>query len=309
MTPLAPTSPQITVDAYLKNPEIIRRDLTSLVSKRFVADKIFAKGSPQQVAGGVARYQQSESIYPDATGSDVEEIDSLRSEYPRFGWTEALQEAFVHDYGLEFVVSDKQRRRNQVDVIPRGIIKLGNAMVRAIDTLAMNTILGASGIQTMSASADWTTSTTLILKDLVRARKLVDTAEEGYVADTVVVHDDQWEDVCNNPDIRSAMPREQVNTFVQTGVMPNVLGFTFLRTSRLTAGTVLVLNARVFGTIADEEPSEGGWTADTPDDPSQAPIYTKQYRDEQHRDTIIAGARWPAMWVAEPKAVVKMTGA
>lgn len=301
-------SPTVTVDAYLKNPDIIRRELTSLVAKRFVADRIFAKGSPEQVAGGVARYQMSESIYPDSPGSDVEEI-ALRAEYPRFGWTEALQEAYVRDYGLEFVVNDKARRRNQIDLIPRGIIKLGNALVRFVDTLAMNTILAAS-TQTMSASGDWSTAATDLIKDVVRAKTLISTFEEGYVADTVVLNDLQYEDILNDADVRAAMPRENNTSFVQTGELPPFMGLRWIPTSRLVAGTVLVLNAKVCGTIADEAPiAEEGFVADQPGDPEQAPIWVKQYREESSRDTIITGARWPAMWVAEPKSIVKITGA
>jgi hypothetical protein len=91
--------------------------------------------------------------------------------------------------------------------------------------------------------------------------------------------------------------------------MPTVLGFRFLRTSRLAAGTVLVLNSKVAGTIADEAPSEGGYAAYQSGDAGQAPIYVKQYREENHSDTIVRGVRWPAMWLAEPAAVVKITGA
>lgn len=301
-------SPQITVDAYLKNPDIIRRELTSLVTKRFVADRIFAQGSAEQVKGGIARYQMSESIYPDAAGSDVEEI-GLRAEYPRFGWTEALQEAYVRDFGLEFVINDKARRRNQIDLIPRGMIKQANALVRFVDTLAMNTILAAS-TQTMSASGDWTTAATDIVKDVVRAKKLVNVYEEGYRADMAVINDDQYEDLLNDADVRASMPRETNASFVQTGEMPPFMGLTWIPTSRLAAGTILVLNSKICGTIADEAPlADEGYVAEQPGDPSQAPIWVKQYREEHSRDTIITAARWPAMWVAEPKAIVKITGA
>lgn len=307
MPPLAPTSPQLTLDVLLKNPQIIRRQLTDLTYKRFVADKVFMRGTPEQVAGGGARYQQSESLFFDAS-RDVEQLQ-FRSEYPRGGWTEAILEANVEKYGLEFVINDLAVRRNQIDMLTRGLIKLSNGLVRYVDTIAMTLLTTVANHQTFAASADWTTTSTDIIHDLNHARKLIVTAEEGYEADTVIVNDDQYEDIMNNPALRLSMPRETTSSFVQTGVMPPTLGFNFIPTSRLASGTVIVCNAKVCGTIADEAPSEGGYESYQPEDATQAPIWTKQYREEKSDDTIIRGVRWPAMWVAEPKAICVITGA
>lgn len=307
MPPLFPGSPALTVDVLLKNPQIIRRRLTDLTLKRFVADRIFMRGTADQVAGGGARYQRSEGIFFD-TPRDVEEI-GIRAEFPRAGWSEAVLEAFVKTYGMEFPVNDLAVRRNQIDMVERGLIKLANGIVRYVDTVAMTLITTDAGVQTFAASGDWTTAATDIIADLNKARFQIETQEEGYVADTVVLNDAQYLDVMNDKDIRDAMPRESRDTFVQTGIMQRVLGFDFIRTSRLAAGTVLVLNSKVAGTIADEAPTEGGYTAYASQDPGQAPIYVKQYREENHSDTIVRGVRWPAMWLAEPAAVVKITAA
>lgn len=307
MPPLFPGSPQLTVDVLLKNPQIIRRRLTDLTLKRFVADRIFMRGTADQVAGGGARYQRSEGIFFE-TGRDVEEV-GIRAEFPRAGWAEAILEAYVKQYGMEFPVNDLAVRRNQIDMVERGLIKLANGIVRYVDTVAMTLITTDAGVQTFAASGDWTTAATDIIADLNKARFQIETQEEGYVADTVVLNDAQYLDVMNDKDIRDAMPRESRDTFVQTGIMQQVLGFNFIRTSRLAAGTVLVLNSKVAGTIADEAPTEGGYTAYASQDPEQPPIYVKQYREENHSDTIVRGVRWPAMWLAEPAAVVKITAA
>lgn len=308
MPPLAPTSPALTVDVLLKNPQIIRRRLTDLTYKRFVADRVFMKGSPEQVAGGGARYQRSESIFFES-GRDVEKV-GFRSEFPRAGWSEAILEAYVKAYGLEFPINDLAIRRNAIDMVERGLIKLSNGLVRYVDTVAMTLLQDTTqGVQTFAAGGDWTTAATDIIFDLNRARQAIETQEEGYVADTVIVNDAQFADLLNDADIRLSMPRESRDSFIQTGVLPNLLGFDIIRTQRLTAGVVIVMNSKVAGTIADEEPSEGGYSSYQPGDPSQTPIWTKQYREEPNSDTIIRGVRWPAMWLAEPKSVVKITGA
>lgn len=307
MPPLFPGSPQLTVDVLLKNPAIIRRRLTDLTLKRFVADRIFMRGTADQVAGGGARFQRSEGIFFES-GRDVEEV-GIRAEFPRAGWSEAILEAYVKQYGMEFPVNDLAVRRNQIDMVERGLIKLANGIVRYVDTVAMTLITTDAGVQTFAASGDWTTAATDIIADLNKARLQIETQEEGYEADTVVLNDAQYQDLMNDADIRAAMPRESSDTFVQTGRMPRILGFDFIRTSRLAAGTVLVLNSKVAGTIADEAPTEGGYTAYASQDSAQAPIYVKQYREENHSDTIVRGVRWPAMWLAEPASVVKITGA
>lgn len=312
MPPLAPTSPQLTVDVLLKNPEIIRRRLTDLTYKRFVADKVFMRGSPDQVQGGGARYQRSEALFFDGTSPGPVEQVGFRSEFPRAGWSEAILEAFVKAYGLEFVINDLAKRRNAIDMVERGLIKLGNGIVRFVDTVAMTLLLDTTGngSTTFAAGGDWTTAATDIIFDLNRARQAIETVEEGYVADTVLINDAQFADLMNDPDIRAAMPRESRDSFIQTGVLPSLLGFQFIRTSRLTAGKVVVMNSKVAGTIADEAPlAEEGYGSYQPDDPAQAPIWTKQYREENTSDTVVRGVRWPAMWIAEPKAIVVITGA
>lgn len=311
MPPLAPTSPQLSVDVLLKNPEIIRRRLTDLTLKRFVADKVFMKGSPEQVAGGGARYQRTEAIYFDGTAPGPVEQVGIRAEFPRAGWSETVLEAAVKAYGLEFPINDLAVRRNSMDMVERGLVKLANSIVRFVDAQAMTLLTDTvtNPLQTFAAGGDWTTAATDIIFDLNRARQAIETQEEGYVADTVIVNDAQFADLLNDQAIRDSMPRETRDSFVQTGVLPNLLGFDIIRTARLTAGKVVVMNSKIAGTIADEAPTEGGYSAYQPADPGQAPIWTKQYREENHSDTIVRGVRWPAMWIAEPAAIVVITGA
>jgi len=305
MPPTLPNSPQLTVDVMLKNPAIIRRRLTDLTLKRFVADRIFMKGSPEQVAGGGARYQRSESIYFDR---DPEEI-GVRAEFPRASWSEAVLEAFVHEYGLEFAVNDKQVRRNQIDMVERGILKLANGMVKYVDTVAMTLLTTDAAVQTFAAGGDWTTAATDIVFDVTRAKAAITGQEEGYEADTMLVNDAQFVDLENDDAIRAAMPRETRDSYVQTGEFPRFMGLDIIQTNRLAAGKVVILNSKIVGTIADEAPTEGGYDNYQPGDPVQTPIWTKQYREERNSDTIIRGVRWPAMWLAEPKAAVVITGA
>jgi hypothetical protein len=297
----------ITVEALLKQPRLIARALTDLVAKRFVADKIFAHGTPEQVAGGAALYQKSESIYPTQPAEEV----GVRSGYPRTGWTEAVFAAMVHKYGLEVPISDEAQRRNQMDVVARAQRKLANALTKFVDTTAMTLILGDAAVLTGSASGDWTTAATDIVKDIATAKKAIYDQDEGYEPDTLVVNPSQELDLITDKDIRDALPRENAGQIATvTGKAVPLLGLSqILVTPQLTAGTALVLNAGVAGTIADEAPLSGeGYVSYAPG-PGFATVYTKVYREDETDESIVRAARFPAMWIAEPKAIYKITGA
>lgn len=299
-------SDRITVEAYLRQPRMIARALTDLAIKRFVADRIFTRGTADQVAGGAALFQKSESIFPDR---NVEEV-GIRSEWPRTGWTEAVFTALVHKYGLEVPIADESRRRNAFDQVARAQRKLANAVVKFVDTLAMNTILADTDVQTTTASGDWATSATDIIFDIAYARNKISSVDEGYEADTMIINPAEELALMSDVDLRNALPREsQANMLMQGAAIP-ILGLRqIIVTNALSAGTVLILEAGVAGTIADEAPlGDEGYVAFAPGD-NQATVYVKTYRNDNVDEMIVRGARFPAMWVAEPKAVFKLTGA
>lgn len=335
--PTYPGSPQLTVDALLKQPRLIARALTALTSKRFVTDIIFSHGTPEQVAGGAAWYERSENIFPDRVAEEV----GVRSEFPRTGWTEAILTALVHKYGLEAPISFEAIRRNQIDQVARAQRKLANAVTKFVDTQAMTLLTTDAAIQTASTGGTWTSSATTIISDIANARKLIQDQDEGYEADTMVVNPAQELGLLTNVDIRNALPREggTPGTAVTVGRPIPILGLRQILVSpQLTAGTVLIMNAKVAGTIADEQPDpqEGYVTYDVnamragnqlggaagnniaepfqpapnPDYPADfPPIFTKVYTVDGRDEKIVRAARFPAMWLSEPKAVVKITGA
>lgn len=300
-------SDRLTVEAYLKRPNIIARALTDLATKRFVADRILSRGTADQVAGGAALYQKSESIYPDRA---VEEV-GIRAEYPRTGWTEEVFTAAVHKYGLEVPIADEAKRRNAFDQVARAQRKLANAVVKFVDTLAMTMLLADSDVQTTAAKADWSGTTgTDIIFDIARARNSIDAIDEGYTAETMVLNPAQELDMMVDDDIKGALPREGSANMIMSGTPIPLLGLSqVIVTNALTAGTVLILEAGVVGTVADEAPTgDEGYSSYNPGS-GQAPLYAKVYRNDNVDESIVRGARFPAMWIAEPKACFKITSA
>lgn len=305
-------SDRITVDGFLRMPTLIARPLTALASKRFVADRIFSRGTPEQVASGAALYQRSESIYPDRAAQDV----SPRAQFPRTGWSEALLAAAVHKYGLEAPISDEAKRRNQMDVLQRAMTKLANAVVKYVDTVAINTLIADTAVQTDTASGDWTTTGTDIIADIAGWRQAIIDQDEGYDPDVMLVNPAQYLDLMVDADIRSALPRENGGqSSVTTGQVVPLLGLTIISSPQVPAGTVITLASKIVGTIADEAPApDEGYVSRAPGvNPTGggplAPVYVKTYREDDSDETIVRAARFPAMWIAEPKAAMVATGA
>jgi hypothetical protein len=304
--------PQLTVEALLRQPRLIARRLTDLVYSRYiVADRIFARGSAEQVAGGAAVFQRSESVFP--TRNDVEEV-GIRSEFPRTTWTEAIFTAAVKKYGLEVPIADETVRRNALDVVERAQRKLANAMVRFIDTVAMTLLLdtATSGANTMAASGDWTTAATDIVADVANARKLILDKNEGYDPDTMIVNPAQELDLLIDLDLRNIMPREggTPQPAALTGRAVPILGLRqVLVTPSLTAGKVVIAESGVIGTIADEAPLPSESYVGYNPGNGLATVYVKIYREENTDEQIVRCARFPAMWISEPGALTVITGA
>jgi len=296
----------MTVDMLLNQPRVLTRNLADLTHQRYVADQIFARGSSDQIAGGVAWYQRAESIF---MNRDVEEV-GVRSEFPRAGWSEEVLSAFVRKYGLEVPISYESIRRNQIDMVNRAQRKLANQMVKAVDTLAMALLVGDPDVLTAAASGDWTTAATDIIADLANAIRQIVDLNEGYEPDTLIIHPNQNHDLLLDADIRAALPRETGSTPFLTGRPVPLLGLEkILVTPNIASGTVLVMQSKIAGTIADETPGAGeGYTSYSPG-AGQSPVFMKVYEIPGRDERIIRAARFPAMWLAEPKSVFKITGA
>jgi hypothetical protein len=329
--PTYPGSPTLTVDAMLRRPAFLARALATLTSKRFIADLIFASGTPEMVAGGAAWYQRSESIYPDRGAEEV----GVRSEFPRTGWSEAVLTAIVRKYGLEAPIAFEAIRRNQIDQVQRAQRKLSNAVVKFVDTQAMSLLTTDAAVLSQAAAGNWTSAATTIVSDIVNARKLVTDQDEGYEVDTLIVNPAQELAFLTNANLLSLLPREnQGANPLNNGRAVPIMGLRqILVTPQLAAGTAIMLQANVVGTIADEAPDagEGYVTYDTggrdgaganvaganlsgpfanPANPNvdRPPVYTKVYNVDGRDEKIIRIARFPAMWLSEPKAAVKITG-
>lgn len=297
--------PQVTVDTALSRPAFIARAIANLVPTDYVSETVFARGTAQQVAGGSANYNRSETRYMDR---DPERVEP-RSGFPRAGWTVAQFQAAVRKYGLEVPIADESRRRNALDELGRAQIRLANSLVKFVDGVAMALFLADTGVATLAGSGDWTSAGDPIT-DIATARQMIRGAGEGFVGDTLIIKSAQELDLIKNANLRAVLPREGDN-IVTTGRVVPVLGLRNIVVTdapTLPDGTAILAQANVVGTIADEAPIAGENYVSYNPGGGFAPVYVKVYREEGADETIVRAARFPAMWIAEPKAAIKITG-
>ena len=310
--PYASGSPTLTVQALLKQPSLLSRELVNLVNKRLITDKIFLPGSPDQVAGGAMRYQELESIYVDDDPVEVAE----GADFPLTDWSEAVKTEPVRQYGFGVRITNLAARRNQRDMVQRGLRKLANRIVKYIDTQAMAALTNTTkypAIQTNASAAVWTTVSTDIIDEIAEGQELLELKDNGYdgfSGATLVLHTSRRQDLLNNTALRAALPRETESGQIRTGMVAPFLGLgSILFTPQCPTATAILMDTGIAGTVADERPDPTeGWVAYDPG-PGFRPVYVKvEKMGAPNVHSGIFAGRWPAIALVQPDAVVNITG-
>jgi hypothetical protein len=278
----------ITVSAYLQNVPRVQRAIENLALQRFVTDLIFSAGPA--ATGGAVVYDQVTAVdlY---LARDVQEIEP-GSEFPILNDTEPSPlVAIAKKYGGEVLLSDESVRRDRRDLLNREMTRLRNTIVRKYDTLSMTALRNAP-VNTLTASGDWSTAATDILKDTASAINLISLLDMGYEPDTALINPAQELDLLSDADIRAALPRERSDVPIATGKLGRLLGLDWVVSNRVNAGEVFIMQRKAAGSISDE-----------------VPIYARTIHDDRREAWFIHGARVGVPYITDPKAVTRVTGA
>jgi hypothetical protein len=294
----------LSVDQRLRTPTFVARDLVNLTAKRFVADRVLVRGTPEMVAGGAMHYQRDQSIY---LKHDPEQAGD-RTVWPRTIWEEDVRTAAVREFGLEIPIAYTAIRRNNMPQLTLGERRLANNLVRFVDTLLFQLLLNDGDVQHMNATVDWSDPNANFLPDVTAAQTLIETQYNGYngfegasLVLPIVARD--W--FVNNDKVATRLPRESRDGMTQTGQPAPLLGLDqILYGSQADPTKAIVMDGTLAGVIADEtpDPSEGFGGYDPGD--NHPPIYVKVYDEPEIRSKVISGGRWPAMALLAPKAIV-----
>lgn len=286
---------RITVGRFLAEPTQINRAIELESTDRFLSDYMYT-GTP--ASGGAVVYDrnvdpQNYGYATDADGRDVEAIDA-GAEFPFLSSEEGeSQTAEVQKYGGAYRFSRENIRRDQRDVLARGLRILSNTVIRKTDRIAVSTLVNDPDLGTLDVSVPWTSTDADPVYDLLAALSQINDSDYGYTATTVLINRAQSLALLGRKDVREQLPREsQTLNPVLNPQLGNLLGVEWVVTEAVQPGTLYVTDRNTLGALADEE---GG-------------IQTDRYEDPGTQSTIIQAWRTVVPVITDPKAAIRVTG-
>lgn len=294
--------PRLTVNDLVKAPTVIPRRLLNMMNQRFMMDSLLRRGG--NAPGGAVMYWPESPLFADGDPAIVEEF----GEYPIVGSQEGTPElAYTLRRGMGMLVSEDQRRRNQLDRVKRRMTQLRNTFVRSYDKLFFNAIdagattLAAGSTGAGSTGPAWNTSEEVRI-DIAEAIRMITEAQDssnqdsylGYIPDTMILHSTMVADLMGNDEFNKIFQGNIADENLQyVGKLPNkVFGLNVVHSFWTDPTAAYVLERGTIGFVSDERPLQA------------QPMHYDPDR-ETWRSNI---SRISAVVIDNPKAAVKITG-
>jgi hypothetical protein len=290
------SGPRLTVNDWVKDPARIPAYIISLADQGFLADAIFRPGGT--TPSGVVRYEETTPIYAD---SDLP-LRAEGAEVPVIGGSRGVPNvAYTKEYAGRVLVTDEQRRRNTINVLSDTMTQVSNTMIKMWDDMAVATCLNNANIQSQAASAVWSTGTTDIRGDILKAAEKIEGVQDaqgsemGYAADTLVVNRATKFDIITSDQFNKVYEGGNIadQHLKYTGLLPRkIMDYDVLFSPRVPSGVAILMQRNKCGFIVDEVPLQG--------------FPLDEDRNRLSWSSIVR--RSSAMALDNPKTVCKITG-
>lgn len=289
-----------TISRFLNSPTLVARRLRTILEQRYIADALLT--GRYTVSGGAVQYETGETIYT----ADNPRAVAPGSEYPLTGLnTGTASIAKTVKWGQDTKVTDESIARQNMQPVDKALTKLANQNVKFIDSVALSAISSAVTATTAAAAA-WSTSTAQQkLSDVALAKANILALNQGYDPDTVVLDDVTWAYAFSSFTAGGFLPRETngSNPLI-TGSFPVIDGMRWLSSPNIpTAGTILVLDSKMLGGMADEDLGGPGYVS-----VGGIGVQVKTIRDDDNDAYKLRCRRVTVPVVTEPAAARKITG-
>lgn len=279
----------VTVDLMLQQPTRVTKYLMDMTQERFILDRIFS--SPGGVTGGAVVYDVLEvnDLYLDRDVANV----SPGGEFPVVTSTRrAPMVAQVEKFGGKFYFTDEAKDRNDQTAFRNQATKLGNTIVRKLNTkavAALEAAIAAQGGSNNFVGNNWQTAipngsnptppAQTPAADFAMAQLIAEQAELGITYDTAIM---------NPTDLMALRLFYQGN--LETMLSDN--GYREVYASnRVTVHSVYFVAAGQVGEMRIEQP-----------------LGTESWREPETQRTWVQSSVRPVMYVNNPNAVIKATG-
>lgn len=284
------------IHLLLSNQRVVAKRVAALVDQKFIAD--FLLTGRFDAAGGGIFYATGEEIF----AADSPEAVAPGGEYPKTVLTAGeIAAAKTVKWGIETDITDELIARQGISNVDKGLTRLGNTVIKHVDSVAMS-VIGSKVVDTFASAAAWTSVGNIITALLAAQAARADLAL-GINADTVALTGAQYANVMGLFLSAGVLPRENGNVLL-TGTLPqNILGFEWVTSPHIVGSNPLLVDRDQLGGMADEHLGSPGYI--------NAGAFGVEASTTRHKDDKyeVRARRVTVPVVTEPQAGVAITGA
>lgn len=195
---------RLTVDSLLKAPTVLQKRIIT-PSQNFLSDELFRPGTTDSGAVIFSKAKKQD-IYP--SRGEIQQIEP-GARYPMVDIEEGGDEvALATKFGAGYIVTDEAKRRNNLNVIAKGNLKLRNAMLRQDAYRCLAAFNEA--VPTINASAPWSTARAM-REDILRNTAAIRSLGLGYSPDTVIISPNTATELLLLEELDALLPRENAS--------------------------------------------------------------------------------------------------
>ena len=293
----------VQVAAFLKSPTLLARRFAEILSaQNFLAH--FLLTGRYRVEGGAIVFYPDEAIEADGSPETI----APGGDYPTLtldGDTLSIVAAMKKGFGTEIV--DETVGRELMEYVEKRIALLANKLVTEFDSVTIAAVQ-SQVTATEAVTAAWTGATAAqMLGDVARAKAAISNQKKGYLANAVVLTEDQW--AAALPALLSVLPRESGSTLTE-GSAPRLLGMTWVASPNLPSNwNPLVLDNANLGGIGHENvPSEEYVALSSVMEKNGSGVEVARFR-KGNDSTRVQLRKTDVPVVRNPGAAVEITGA
>lgn len=286
----------LEVHQFLQNPTLLARRIRTLALNKYIADYLLV--GRFVAAGGAILYPTGEPLF----ANDDPEIVGVGGEYPLTTTGEgAFSLTKTAKWGRDVEIFDETISRMTVSPADRALQRLANSSIRFVDQMALG-VIASKVTQTAAASAAWSTAT-IIITDVLRVKAAIESLQQGYTLDTVVLTGAQYAKVMALLLTGGYLPRETTGGPLNTGQFPDYLGLTWVTSGNVPFTDPFLIDRNELGGMADENLISPGYVSGGANG-----IQVKTMRREETDGYRVRCRRCTVPLVLEPLAGVRITG-
>lgn len=289
----------VEIHHLLKTPTLVARRLRTLLDQRYIADALLTGRFTAQ--GGAILYETGEPIFTD----DDPEAVAPGANYPQTQASSGeLAAAKTVKWGQDIPVFDEAIGRLGINPVDRAFTKLVNQSVKFVDSAALG-VIASKITQTFDVTAGggpgaWTTGDAIV-EGVLLAKAKVTSLDEGYDPNVITLNDLQWAKAIARLIKAGLLPREAGNP-VATGVWPEALGLTWLKSNHTSSTNPLLVDNTQLGGMADENIGGPGYIRT-----AGVGVETKVIRKDENDSYLLRARRVTVPVVLEPNAGISIT--